>query len=43
MTILEAEDDKYIDIVLSGMSQTIRDTTLYDNGWVVHYTEEVSY
>jgi hypothetical protein len=42
VALLEAEEDKYMDIVLSGMNATIRDSSLYENGWVVHCTEEVS-
>jgi hypothetical protein len=42
LTLLESEDELCINAVVSGMAQTIADTPLYEQGWMIHSTEEVS-
>ena len=42
LTLLESEDDLSIDAVVRGMAQTIAESSLYEQGWMINCTEEVS-
>jgi hypothetical protein len=42
LTLLESEDELCINAVVSGMAQTISDSPIYEQGWMIHSTEEVS-
>lgn len=42
IALLESQHSQTLDAVISGLKQTIDTTSLYDQGWMLHYTEEVT-
>ncbi len=42
LALFEAESDVHLDAIIREMDDTVKNNSLYESAWVVHYTEEVS-